>query len=127
MTAIAERAKAAVMEALLAGPYTPDRMDQHAPAVHLLKHEGIPIVSKNVGKAGAVVIQHELLPTDLTADQIKAARQKGLAKALKWHRHESAKAWPDLLKAIECPFERDEATEYLRGIMQRARVIASCH
>jgi hypothetical protein len=115
------------MDALLAGPYTPDAMDQNAPAVHLLKSDGIPIVSKNIGKAGAVVMHHELLATELSAEQIKAARQKGLALALKWHRHEPTKTWPDLLKAIECPFERDEASEYLRGIMQRARVIASCH
>lgn len=125
MTLKAEKSKAAVMEALLAGPYTPGAMDPNAPAVHLLKADGVPIITRNVGKNSAAVLCHELHDTTLTADQVKQARQQGLTAALQWHRHEPPKNWPDLIKAIECPFARDEAAEYLRGIMQRARFVAS--
>jgi hypothetical protein len=118
-----ESAKAAAMEALLAGPWTPDDGDQRAPAVHLLKRDGVPVVSRNIGKGWRVVMQHSLVDTALTADEIKARRSEGLNEALRWHRREATSAWPSLLQSIPCPFARDEASEYLRGIMQRMQTV----
>jgi hypothetical protein len=119
-----ESKKAEAMEALLAGPFQPDPMDPRAPAIHLLKRDGVPIVSTNVGKHGQVVMVHQLVDTVLQPQEVQARRTQGLAEALRWHRREPMSTWKDLVEGIACPFARDEASEYLRGIIQRSRVLA---
>lgn len=118
-----EQAKAAALEALLQGPFTPDPTDTRAPAIHLLKAEGVPIVSREVKQAGQVRTQHRLVDTDLQPHEVKARRQEGLKLGLQWHRRENPTAWPDLVKAIPCPFTQDEAKHYLAGITLRARFV----
>jgi hypothetical protein len=118
-----EKAKAAALEALLAGPWKPDRLDPRVPALHLLKRDGVPVVSINVGKGGRVELEHRLIETALQADEVKARRREGLAMALRCHRREPVSDWKGLLDAIPCPFTKDEASEYLRGIIQRSRSV----
>lgn len=119
-----EKAKAAALEALLDGPFIPEPSDARAAAIHLLKGDGLPIVSREVKKGDAIRTEHKLIDTTLDADAIKAARSKGLAKALRWHRREKESAWPGLVKEIECSFAQDEAKQYLAGIIQRGRIKA---
>jgi len=114
-----EQSKAAALEQLLAGPWVPERSDPRAPAVHLLKSDGVPIVSREVRRGDEVRTEHRLTTTDLSPDQIKAARSAGLTQALRWHRSEPPSHWPALVKSIPCPFARDEAKEYLAGITVR--------
>lgn len=114
--------KAQALEILQGGPWAPEPLDPRAPAVHLLKRDGHPIVSRNVGKFGQLQMEHRLIATDLTAEQIRVRRQEGLEMALYWHRHDAQKTWPGLVESIPCPFARDEAGEYLRAIILRSRV-----
>lgn len=116
-------AKAQALEQMLAGPWAPEPTDPLAPAVHLLKADGVPIVSREVKRGDVVRLEHRLIDTDMTPEQIKAARLVGLAKALNWHRREPSTTWPDLVKGIDCPFARDEAKTYLAGITIRARYV----
>jgi hypothetical protein len=118
-----ESRNAEAMEALLAGPFKPDALDPRAPAIHLLKRDGVPIVSNNVGKKGDVVMVHQLIETDLQPHEVKAQRGEGLNLAMKWHRCEPVSKWKGLIDSIECPFAKDEASEYLRGMIQRIRFI----
>lgn len=117
-----ETAKAAALEALLAGPWAPDPTDSRAPAVHLLKREGVPVVSREVKRGGQVRTEHRLIETDLQPDAIRKARQEGLAMALRWHRREPADNWVELVKGITCPFQQDEAKTYLAGIKLRGQL-----
>ncbi len=116
-----EEAKAGALEALAEGRFKPESTDPRASAVYLLKSEGVPIISRNVGKGSLIVMEHELVETALNAEEIKARRTEGLAMALAWHRRESEKAWRSLLESIPCPFAKDAASEYLRGIMARVK------
>lgn len=115
-------AKAAALEALLDGPFTPKRLDPRIPAIQLLKRDGVPVVTRNAGKG---VLVHELIETDLQPGEIKVRRSQGLTMGLRWHRREPVATWPDLIASIPCPFARDEASEYLRGIMQRINFVRS--
>ena len=117
------QAKAAALEALLDGPFTPQPTDARAPAIHVLKSHGVPIVSREVTQRGQVLIEHRMLDTTMTPEAVKAARQKGLAFALRLHRKVSMDSWGSLIKEIACPFEQDEAKQYLAGIVVRARHI----
>lgn len=116
-----EESKVAALEQLLAGPWVPEPTDPRAPAVHLLKSDGVPIVSREVRRGDEVRTEHRLIDTDQSPEQIKAARSAGLTQALRWHRREDPKNWPELVKAIPDPFAQDEAKQYLAGITLRAR------
>jgi hypothetical protein len=118
-----EQAKTAALEALLQGPFTPDPTDTRAPAIHLLKAEGVPIVSREVKQDGKLRMQHRMIETALQPNEIRARRQEGLAMGLTWHRHEKPIDWPALVRSIPCPFAQDEAKQYLAGITLRARYI----
>lgn len=118
-----EQAKAEALEALLAGPFTPEPTDTRAPAIHILKAEGVPIVSREVKQGGQIRTQHRLVETRLQPHEIKARRREGLAMGLQWHRRENPTVWPELVKAIPCPFAQDEAKHYLAGITLRARFV----
>lgn len=114
-----EQSKAAALEQLLAGPWVPERGDPRAPAVHLLKADGVAVVSREVRRGDVVLTEHRLIETDQAPDQIKAARSAGLTQALRWHRSEPPGEWPQLVKGIPCPFARDEAKAYLASITLR--------
>lgn len=111
-------AKARAMEALLTGPMPVEKVE--GAGVYLLKAEGLPIITTK-GEGGGFV--HKLIETDLLPEQIRAARQRGLNAALKWHRREPVKSWKGLIDALECPFELDAAAEYLRGIINRMKTV----
>lgn len=118
-------AKANVLRTLQAGPYLPKAGDDSARAVIILKNEGVPIVTEVVGPKPTFQLRHELAPTTLSPEQVKAARQRGLALALEWHRRNRPLEWRDLVQSIECPFERDAARDYLRHILYRMHSIAA--
>lgn len=117
-----ETMKAAALEALIAGPWIPARTDPAAPAVHLLKADGLPIVSREVRQGDVVLVEHRLIESDLAPDQIKAQRRAGMALALAWHRRESPDQWPALVRGIPDQFAQDEAKQYLASITIRGRV-----
>jgi len=89
--------------------------------VYALKKEGVPVVSEPAGAK----LRHTVVETALQPSEVIARRREGLAEALRWQRFESPSAWPGLLQSIQCPFARDEAAEYLRGIVKRQRVVDS--
>lgn len=117
-----ETMKAAALECLMSGPWVPSRTDPAAPAIHLLKADGLPIVSREVQVEGFFLTEHRLIDSDLSPDQIKAQRRAGLAFALRWHRSEPADHWPELVRTIPDQFARDEAKQYLASITIRGRV-----
>lgn len=88
---------------------------------YLAKRRGEPIVTRKTD-AGMV---HERIDTALEPQEILARRQQGLREAMRFHRHENPRDWLELVEAIPCPFARDEAQEYLRGILIRSRTIAA--
>lgn len=111
--------KARVISALLTDGVTSDHpLSQW---VYILKKDGIPIVSEAAGPR----LKHRILDTTLRPDEVLARRRQGLASALRWQRSENPAVWPELLQSIPCPFARDEAAEYLRGIVRRQKVVDS--
>lgn len=113
--------KAQVLDALKAGPIQHDPRDPRMPAIGLLKRNGAPILSSTVDHRGGRMIQHTLIDIALAPAEIVERRAEGLGMALRWHRREPASKWKALLGAMTCPFARDEASDYLRGILQRQR------
>ncbi len=87
--------------------------------VYVLKKEGAPIVSEPAGTK----LRHRVADTALRPNEIVARRREGLNMAMRWHRFEAPKAWARLLESIPCPFAKDEAADYLRGIVQRQKVV----
>lgn len=116
-----EAMKALALEALMAGPWQPGPGDPLASIAYLLKRDGVPVVSRNVGKGGRLSMVHELIDTGLDAEEIRASRQAGLAEAMRLQRWRPVSDWKESLDTIHCPFARDEAAEYLRGIVYRMR------
>ncbi len=111
--------KARAMSTLLS-----DGVDSDHPLsrwVYALKKEGVPVVSEPAGAR----LRHRILDTTLRADEVLARRRQGLSSALRWQRSEKPSDWPMLLQTLECPFARDEAAEYLRGIVKRQKVVDS--
>lgn len=53
------------------------------------------------------------------------ARERGMARALEIQMREEPKRWRQLVDAIENLEERAAADNYLRGIVERMKVVAS--
>ncbi len=116
----AATAKTQALEALQAGPVPADKIA--GGGVYLLKAAGFPVVTDRE-KSGLV---HRLVDAGgLCHEAIRQARQRGMTQALRWHRRETPSSWAKLIEALTCPFERDAAADYLRGIVSRARAAAS--
>ncbi len=89
--------------------------------VYVLKKEGVPIISEPAGTK----LRHKIIETALRPEEVIARRQRGLASAIRWQRHENPAAWARLLESMPCPFAKDEAADYLRGIVKRQKVVDS--
>jgi hypothetical protein len=114
--------KTMAADALKVGPVRLPSVDPLVRGVYLLKREGVPVVSHNEGKGGRIELVHQLVETALRPEEVQARRREGLQMALAWHRREPMDAWKGLLDSIPCPFAKDDAAEYLRGIIQRSRL-----
>ncbi len=113
----ADEGKARALSTLLT-----DGVDSDHPLskwVYVLKKEGAPIISEPAGTK----LRHKVIETKLRPEEIIARRAEGLSSAMRWHRFELPSSWQRLLDSFPCPFARDEAADYLRGIMKRQKVV----